>query len=466
MKRFYLILFLQALYIYSKAQLVFETTVGDPDCYEEAFTAYGNALYVVSSNYNCNQGPGNFTGNIVLLNEQGDSVTAYNNFKGSGFYAFEDSPNGNKFIFAGGEKSGLAYDTIILSKVNDMFNKDWEQQYTLGVCNNVVYDVAVVDDGYLFTGFYSTQNCQQNASYDAFVLKLDKDGNEQWLTLVGGMGNQQFYVVKPLGNGEIAAFGWTDNTTNNIGKYFLVRLNADGDSVSSFMIDTGGDFRGYGMDVTPDGNFIFSGTRNNSEIIIMKTDAGGNVLWSNNLGVPCGSSYYKAYTTLDNEYVFSFITSGSIGCETTLMKTDTAGNELWRKVFPATIRTVTQPAPGSFLLAGFKLRSDNFISDAYIARFDTTFNNTSVTSRQLAVISEATLFPNPVHNDAVNITFKNISRLPAEIIFYDVAGKETMKQKLFREEGTIQLLRNESNVLLYNIKYSDGYIERGKVFKF
>src|SRR5690606_5564662 len=157
--------------------------------------------------------------------------------------------------------------------------------------------------------------------------------------------NQQFYVVKPLANGEIAAFGWTDNTTNTIGKYFLVRLGANGDSLSSFTIDIGGDFRGYGMDETPDGNFIFSGTRNNSEIIIMKTDVVGNVLGNKNLGVPCGSSYYKVYTTLDNEYAFSFITSGNNGCETTLMKTDTAGNELWRKVFPATIRTVTQPAP-------------------------------------------------------------------------------------------------------------------------
>lgn len=465
MKLFYLILFLQTLFIYAKAQLVFETTVGTTDCYEEAFTAYGNALYVVSSNYNCNQGPGNFTGNIVLLNEQGDSIISYNNFKGSGFYALENLPNGNKFIFAGGEKSGLAYDTIILSKVNDLFSKDWEQQYTFGVCNNVVYDVAVVDDGYLFTGFYSTQNCQQNASYDAFVLKLDKAGNEQWLTLIGGIGNQQFYVVKPLDNGETAAFGWTDNTTNNIGKYFLVRLAANGDSVSSFTIDIGGDFRGYGMDVTSDGNFIFSGTRNNSEIIIMKTDATGNVLWSKNLGVPCGSSYYKAYTTLDNEYAFSFITSGNVGCETTLMKTDTAGNELWRKVFQATIRTVTQPAPGSFLLAGFKLRSNNFISDAYIARFDTTFNNTSADNYG-QLVNEAILFPSPIQYNKVNIVFKNTTRLPAEIIFYDLAGKVTMKQALFQKEETIQLLQHESNVLIYTIKYSDSYIERGKVFKF
>lgn len=465
LKRLYTTVLLLLCYIVNYSQIVFETTFGEPNCYEEAFTAYGNALYVVSSNANCSQIPGDYEGSIVLLNTNGDSVSAVQNFKGSGFYAFENSSNGNKFIFAGGEKSGLIYDTIILSKVNDLFSKDWEKKYTLGVCNNVVYDVTVINDGYLFTGFYSTQDCQQNATYDAFVLKLDKDGNEVWLTPIGGTGNQQFYSIKEMPNGNIAAFGWTNNTTSNLGKYFLVQFNANGDSLSSFIIDIAGDFRGYGMDATPDGNFIINGTRNSGEIVIMKTTAEGNILWDKNKGIPCGSSYYKAYNTLDEAYAFSFITSGDIGCETTLIKTDTAGNELWSKVFPATIRTVTQPELGSFVLAGFKLRSDNFISDAYVARFDTTYNTTSVADYVETDFSNAKIFPNPIEKNEVKIAFKNEQLLPAEIVFYDITGKEIFKKHLHNSEEIILFKNDFSGMIFYNLTYANKQVERGKLIK-
>lgn len=465
MKRLYPTILLLFCCFINYSQIVFETTFGEPDCYEEAFTAYGSELYVVSSNANCSQITGDYNGNIVLLNVNGDSISAVQNFMGCGFYAFEDSPSGNKFIFAGGEKSGLIYDTIILSKVNDLFNKEWEKKYTLGVCNNVVYDIAVVNDGYLFTGFYSTQNCLQNISYDAFVLKIDKDGNEIWLTPIGGTGNQQFYSVKEMANGNIAAFGWTNNTSSNLGKYFLTQFNANGDSLSSFIIDIAGDFRGYGMDVTPDGNFILNGTRNNNEVVIMKTDATGNVLWSKNLGVPCGSSYYKAYHTLDKQYAFSFITSGDIDCETILVKTDTAGNELWNKVFPATVRTVTQPELGSFVLAGFKLRSDNFISDAYVARFDTTYNPTSVRDFLKPNLKNAEIFPNPVKNKRVKITFENEQLLPAEIIFLDITGKEILRNYLRNREEIFFLENDFSGVIFYNLTYNNKSTERGKLIR-
>jgi hypothetical protein len=460
----YFTIFFLLLFSASFAQIVFETTVGDVDCYEEAFTAYGSALYVVSANYNCNNGPGNFSGSILLLDENGDSITTKSNFKGSGFYALDNTENNNKFIFAGGEKSGLIYDTIILSKIDDTFNKEWEKKYVLGQCNNVVYDVAVADDGYLFTGFYSTQNCQ-NASYDAFVLKLDKDGNELWLTDIKGSANQQFYAVRPLPNNEVAAFGWTSNTTSELSKFFLVKFNANGDSVSSFIIDNIGEFRGYGMDVTPDGHYIISGTRNNNEIILMKTDSVGNIIWSKNIGIPCGSSYYKSYLTLDNEYVFSFIKSGDLGCETTLMKTDTAGNELWSKVFPATIRTVTQPEKGAFLLAGFKLRTGNFVPDSYIARFDTTFTaDTSLNVlNNIPLINNINVYPNPSSARNVTFSFSNLNYLPVQIFIHDVTGKEILNQFLFQQKQTINLNNSTSNILFYTIKYNSSTIDRGKI---
>jgi hypothetical protein len=420
--------------------VAFETITGDINCYEEAFSAIATTNgYTVSANYNCGFGIGNFKSSLLFLDENGDSLQQINNLPANGWM----KPDGTDLIFAGGNKAGLVYDTIVIAKTNANGDSLWSRNYQLGVCNNVVYDVAVTDDGYVFTGFHSTTACT-SAVYDAFVLKLDKNGNEQWLKTFGGIGNQQFYVVKEIEPNIIAAFGWRDAESDSLGKFYLVKMNAStGDSISSFTIDTPGIYRGYGMDYTAEGHFILSGTYYN-QAVVYKTDSDGKTIWRKQLGITCGSSYFKAYHTIDKQYAFLIYESISGDCRSSLIKTDTAGNELWRKNFPATIRDVSQPEIGSFLLSGFRIRPINFISDVYIARFDTTYadTSTSVGSSQLAV-SSVKVLPNPNNgNFFLEVTTEKTET--ATLSIYDITGKliQTSSHELINGINTIAIINS------------------------
>lgn len=446
MNKLYATLCLCTITIVVFSQIVFETDLGAIACYEEAFSAtkINNEIYV-SGNYNCNGGPTDYKSKLWKLNAQGvvvDSVldTDYNGFM---------LPDENDFVFAGGSKAGLVYDTIVLNKIDASLNEIWQKKYQLGVCNNVVYDVQSVDDGYLYTGFYSTQNCAV-AQYDAFVLKLDKQGNEQWLSPIGGAGNQQFYAVKQSAN-EIVAFGSTDNTPNGVEKYFITRFNLNGDSIASFIVDTVSSFKGYGMDFQED-YLIINGTRNNDEVVAMKINLQGDIIWQKNLGIPCGSSYYKAHYTLDKQYLFTYINSGALGCYTTLVKTDVDGNELWRKTFAATIRTVNEVALGSFLLAGFKLNANNFISDAYVAMFDTTFLAVSTTKTFQEDIS---LYPNP-SNNFVSLQW-NSNMLPSKIVIQNITGNIIYQNEIYTKEQLIDIKNFAAGVYSVTLKNAATY---------
>lgn len=464
MKLFYFSLLLIFSNTFLNAQIVFQNSLGRPDCFEEAFNAfYFNNKIIVSANQNCILIPGEFQGELLELNTQGDSINTIQNFFGSGFMMVDKTTSQNRIVLAGGNKSGLVYDTIVLSAVDENFQKIWEEKLVLGTCNNVVFALENTADAYFFGGFYAEQNCQ-NSVFDAFVLKYDKLGNLIWQKKIGGPGNQQFYVLKSLPNKHIAAFGWTDNTPDSTGKYFLVELDENGDSLSSFTIPLSGNFRGYGMDFTHDGYFILNGIRNNNEIVWIKADRSGNVIWQNSVLNACGSSYYKAIQTIDQQYVFSYLQSNNLGCKTVLEKTDTAGNTLWRKEFQATVRSISQPEAGQFLLAGFDLDSTTFRSNVFIARFDSTFIDSLVTSTRIQHNEfKIVLFPNPADANGISVQLHTPQALPLHIQIFDVMGKKVWDQWLTQAENTLAFYPLPLSLYFYQINKNGAVLKKGSI---
>jgi hypothetical protein len=65
----------------------------------------------------------------------------------------------------------------------------------------------------------------------------------------------------------------------------------------------------------------------------------------------------------------------------------------------------------------------------------------------------------------VKITFKNEQLLPAEIVFYDITGKEIFKKNLFNSEEIILLKNDFSGMIFYNLIYANKQVERGKLIK-
>ncbi len=430
--------------------LVFEKSIGTSDCYEEAFNIipFGNE-YIISANYNCNFGIGNFRGQLIRLNEDGDTLDFRKDLSVSGFMI---ATSDNHLLFAGGDKAGLVYDTILLSKTNILGDTIWTRKYKLGVCNNVVYDLLEVADGYVFTGFYSSFDCI-NAQYDAFVIKLDFDGNEQWISTASGAGNQQFYKLRILDNNRIAAFGWTDNTSDNLGKMLLMQFEENGSLADSFIVSTTGNFRGYGFDVMPGGRFVLMGVRNNNEIRAYKIDASGNILWQEYLGNPCGGSYNQVMMTRDNHFAFLLYRDNLGVCQSSLIKADTSGNFLWDKIFPATIRSVAHPSAGSFLVAGFQLNMNDFTSDIYVARFDTTHSDTALSVVNNYIDAQKfKIYPNP-SSTSFMITAEKDVQMNYTLSISDILGREV--KQIILEDKSQMILINDLNEGIYFLTVKD-----------
>ena len=152
------------------------------------------------------------------------------------------------------------------------------------------YEVACTSDyGYAIVGFYALYRDI------IYLVKTDSLGDTLWTSLVSQpYVNKGSYSLKELSDGGFIAVGYRDSINDPIpADAYLVRFNSFGDTLWSKLY--GGDSldKGYWIEITPDSNFIIVGETKsygvgNSDVLFMKTDTGGNVLWSRTYG---GDSY-------------------------------------------------------------------------------------------------------------------------------------------------------------------------------
>ncbi len=171
------------------------------------------------------------------------------------------------------------------------------------------YDVKSLDDGgYAIVGTTTTEN----AVTDIILIRTDRYGNEIWEPkLYGGDYNDRAYSFKVLPDGGFAILGTKGLRSNNrlISNLYLIRTNSSGDTI--WTREYGGFSKdvGYHLDLTSDGGFIMIGstedaTKGVSDILIVKTDADGEVFWTRTLGGP-GNDVGTHISKTDNGYIFA-----------------------------------------------------------------------------------------------------------------------------------------------------------------
>ena len=378
------------------AQTDFKTALGSSACYEEAYSVVETADgYLISATVNCSSNPQQIESLLIQLDSNGDSVSARQNVIPNGYMR---TTTDGQYIFLGGNKAGLVYDSILIVKTNEQSDTVWTSYLNLSKCANNGYDIInTADGGYAVTGIYATGTNCNNISFNSFIAKLDANGQVQWTNFFRGAGNDELFIIRQLSDGGYALFGWTDSQGEGDVDYYLIRTNEQGDSIWSKTYGGPGNDYGYGMDITPEGGFILVGY--SDVAVAIKTDANGNIIWEKILAPSCAGTYFKAITTLDQNFAFLINENTPGRCSSSLIKTDLTGNVLWRKNWGGLFREVSQPAPGSFLLAGYLDKLPN-PPDVYVVRFDTTFIQDTTGDFTKQVAREAIkVYPNPAQSE-------------------------------------------------------------------
>ena len=218
------------------------------------------------------------------------------------------------------------------------------------------------DGGYAIAGY---TNAYGAGGTDAYVVKLDNMGNEQWARTIGGPDSDVANAIVQANDGGYVIAGSTSSFGAGENDVYVIKLSAAGNLLWTKTI--GGPLEDYGESVakTYDGGYAIAGYTQSYgaggyDMYIMKLDSAGNLLWTRTVGTPANDYGYSIVQTSDKGLA---IAGGTLNFYSTtlsyIVKLDSAGNLLWTQVPPPLgnnvyhiAYSITQSADGGLVFTG------------------------------------------------------------------------------------------------------------------
>ena len=285
------------------------------------------------------------------------------------------------------ESSSDVWFIKIDSEGNEQWNKTFDGNYfnDIGNTDHAKYVHQTADGGYSIVGFQSFTLGDHQDHDDVWLIKTDSQGNGEWDYTYGTAGgswdNQQGMCHQLTSDGGYIIVGDSDdggpNTTSS--EILLLKVNSQGDQ--EWIKTFGGSQNDYGRFVqeTQDGGYILTGYTysfgsGDTDIILIKTDANGNEEWYKTYGGNSGDQGYFLLLATDGGYVFGGGTSsfGSGETDAWVIKTDYDGNVQWEKTYGGEFGDWAYSCQyvydGGYIIGGFT--NQNGIYNTWLLKID------------------------------------------------------------------------------------------------
>jgi hypothetical protein len=263
---------------------------------------------------------------------------------------------------------------------NIVFLRVWDNAGDLKWADSVFYAkdavsvVATLDSCYTLCGY----------SGGVWICKVRTNFEIAWLTNLSTNNYPYLNCIIQNPAGAYVMCGNRDVLPYPGRKSFLYALKPDG---SYFWQQLHGSEeeseKGLQIRQTRDGGYLYCGWHSdsylwpsNGDALIVKTNAGGQAVWSKTMGGPLEDCFYSFDTTADGGYVFCG-TTGNFGhghSDVWLVKTNSSGDTVWTRTFGGEyddegMSVITMP-DGGFFICGSATSFWNSGYDLYIIRTD------------------------------------------------------------------------------------------------
>ncbi len=250
---------------------------------------------------------------------------------------------------------------------------------------------ATPDGGAILVGdTYSYGPGIENGYWNMWIVKVDANGNKQWDAVCGVAEPDGARAIVLLDNGYLVT-GYTHDPAQP--GACVYRLDSKGRVLWS---------RNYGhgcadaATVAADGNVVLAMTNISSmydestDILLVKIDSNGDVLWKKTAGTAGHDAPASIVSLSDGTLVVAGNrkASSTANLNGLVIRTDARGNTLWLKELPLSsngaVTALAIAADGNILMAGDKC-IDNWYNDFWVVKFafngNELFNTTCGTSK-------------------------------------------------------------------------------------
>ncbi|MBI4722017.1 MAG: hypothetical protein HY769_03315 [Candidatus Stahlbacteria bacterium] len=262
---------------------------------------------------------------IVKIDEQGNQSwdKPYGSTSHDEGYFIEKTFDGG-YIATGGYRS---FD-LCLFKLASNGDSSWLYRYgTTDLWEEGYCIRQTPDTGYVVCGYTSSEGA---GLCDVWLIRANKYCDIMWRKIYGDTNNEEGKWVERTADGGYIITGYTESFGAQGKDIWLLKTNADGDTEWTKRYGGSQNDEAYCVRPTPDGGYVIigytetQGTAGASDVWLLKTNANGDTVWTKTYGSICGDVGYSVQVTTDSGYIICG-QLGLNGVDIYLLKTDKNG---------------------------------------------------------------------------------------------------------------------------------------------
>ncbi len=295
----------------------------------------------------------------------------------------------------GGDVSGYhgGFSDAWVLKLDALGAIQWQGVFGGTGTDNATDIYQTSDGGYIVAAATNSSNGDVSAnqgSFDAWLIKLDANGNLEWQRSYGGSSSDGANsVVQTLDGGYVFAGSTGSNDGDVAGNhgsidYWVVKLNENGDIEWQKTLGGSGYEVAEAIQQTSDGGYIITGNSGSADgdisdpqgeddIWVVKLNADGDLEWDRSLGGTSTETGWTIKQTQDGGYITAGDASGSsFACSNEssflyVAKLDSGGELEWQRTCLGGSASdhgvgIVQTMDGGFAIAGSTESSDGDVS--------------------------------------------------------------------------------------------------------
>jgi len=217
-------------------------------------------------------------------------------------YSIIKTSDGNYIITGTSQEIDGVGEDVLLLKINDDCDLIWKKEFGRTAWEWGKDLIETKNNEILIVG--STQDFW-GADYDYYVIKTDLDGNNIWSKNYKISGNNHANAVIQAKDDNFLVVGTTSDYTNVNKDILIIKLNNNGQILWSKTYGGSGKEEGYDIAKTEDGYLIVGSTSSYGEgrydAYVIKINEDGEVIWSESYGTPKDDHGYFILVNPNNE---------------------------------------------------------------------------------------------------------------------------------------------------------------------